>query len=185
MRPRVSFSSMKRKGRRQAGSVRGGRSRPVRLLEILVYRHDRGHGLAAARHDALVLARIRDDVAARVDPADRGGHVSLHFDEPLPFEFDAPFREGADLRPEPDVHDHVIDVEDLLLERTVVVHDRALDVGIPLNARDLRVVEDFDRALQDGLDALLHRANSPRRWTRMTCFATAKISRAISRALSP
>src|SRR5213078_2116812 len=165
------WSRRRRRSRRCCGP-----SHPVRLLEVLVHGHDRGHGLAATGHDPLVLPGIRDDVAARVDPADGGRHVRLDLDQPLPFEFDPPLREGRDLRLETDVHDRGVDVEDLLLQRAVVVDHRPLDAALPLDARDLGVEQDLDRALQDRLDALLHRPELP---------AAAKISSAISRALSP
>src|SRR5881397_272296 len=65
-----------------------GRSRPVRLPEVLVHGHDRGHGLAAPRHDSLILSGIRDHVAARVDPADGRRHVRLHADQAIAFKLD-------------------------------------------------------------------------------------------------
>src|SRR5437867_2444197 len=134
-----------------------GRSRPVRLLEILVHGHDGGHRLPATRHDPLVFPGVRHHVSARVDAADRGGHVRLDPDQPVPFELDAPPRQGRDLRFETDVHDHRIDVEDRLLQRSVVVYDRPLDLPVAFEARDLGVEEDLDRALHHRLDVLLHR----------------------------
>src|SRR2546427_6344009 len=134
-----------------------GRSRPVRLPEVLVHGHDGGHGLATPGHDPLVLPGIRHHVAARVDPADGRRHVRLYADEPIAFEFDAPAGQGRDLRFEADVDDHRVDVEDRLLQRAVVVHDGALDLPVPFEARDLGVEEDLDRALHHGLDVLLHR----------------------------
>src|SRR5207245_7294272 len=134
-----------------------GRSRPVRLLEVLVDGHDGGHGLATSRHDPLVLPGIRHHVAARIDPADRRGHVRLHADEPVTFELDAPARQGRDLRLEADVDDYGVDVKDRLLQRPVVVHDGALDLSVAFEARDLGVEEHFDRTVHDGLDVLLHR----------------------------
>src|SRR5207249_12223371 len=76
-------------------------------------------------------------------------------------ELDPPFREGRDLRLESDVHDHRVDVEDLLLQRAVVVHDRALDMAFPFDARDLGVEADLDRAFQGRLHVLLHGPELP------------------------
>src|SRR6266581_1757195 len=134
-----------------------GRSRPVRLPEVLVHGHDGGHGLATPRHDPLVLPRIRHHVAARVDPADGRRHVRLDANEPVAFELDAPPGQWRDLRFEADVDDHRVDVEDRLLQRPVVVYDSALDLPVAFEARDLGVEEHLDRAIHDGLDVLLHR----------------------------
>src|SRR3989441_433751 len=134
-----------------------GRSRPVRLPEVLVHGHDGGHGLAAPRHDPLILPGIRHHVAARVDPADGRRHVGLHADQPVAFELHAPAGQGRDLRFEADVDDHGVDVEDCLLQRPVVVHDGPLDLPVAFEARDLGVEEHLDRAIHDGLDVLLHR----------------------------
>src|SRR2546425_7701783 len=134
-----------------------GRSRPVRLPEVLVHGHDRGHGLAAPRHDSLILSGIRDHVAARVDPADGRRHVRLHADQAIAFKLDPPAGQGRDLRFEADVDDHRVDVEDRLLQRPVVVYDGALDLPVPFEARDLGVEEHLDRAFHHGFDVLLHR----------------------------
>src|SRR2546428_12131242 len=116
-----------------------GRSRPVRLPEVLVHGHDRGHGLAAPRHDSLILSGIRDHVAARVDPAYGRRHVRLHADQAIAFKLDPPAGHVRDLRVEADVDDPRVDVEDRLLQRTVVVYDGVLDRSVAFESRALWV----------------------------------------------